>query len=104
METGYLWPQAAVKNKKLQVRKVAGEGNPVDLFAKHLGPKTCGSTFRRWECRQKKVVPPRYHRFKGDQVALMHLESTMPVVVAEGSLPGSGFFQPDRFDIDLFLI
>ena len=37
LETGYLWLQAAVKNKRLQVRKVAGKENPADLFTKHLG-------------------------------------------------------------------
>ena len=37
LETGYLWLQAAVKNKRLQVRKVLGTENPADLFTKHLG-------------------------------------------------------------------
>ena len=37
LETGYLWLQAAVKNKRLQVRNVAGKENPADLFTKHLG-------------------------------------------------------------------
>ena len=37
LETGYLWLQAAVKNKRLQVRKVLGKENPADLFTKHLG-------------------------------------------------------------------
>ena len=36
LETGYLWLQAAVKAKRLQVRKVAGAENPADLFTKHL--------------------------------------------------------------------
>ena len=36
LETGYLWLQAAVKNKRLQVRKVPGKDNPADLFTKHL--------------------------------------------------------------------
>ena len=36
LETGYLWLQAAVKAKRLQVRKVAGTLNPADLFTKHL--------------------------------------------------------------------
>jgi len=37
LETGYLWLQAAVKNKRPQVRKVLGMENPADLFTKHLG-------------------------------------------------------------------
>ena len=37
LETGYLRLQAAVKNKRLQVRKVLGTENPADLFTKHLG-------------------------------------------------------------------
>ena len=37
LETGYLWLQAAVKNKRLQVRNVLGTENPADLFTKHLG-------------------------------------------------------------------
>ena len=36
LETGYLWLQAAVKAKRLQVRKVLGTRNPADLFTKHL--------------------------------------------------------------------
>ena len=36
LETGYLWLQAAVKAKKLQVRKVLGTENPADLLTKHL--------------------------------------------------------------------
>ena len=36
LETGYLWLQAAVKSKRLQVRKVLGTENPADLFTKHL--------------------------------------------------------------------
>ena len=32
LETGYLWLQAAVANKRLQVRKVKGTENPADLF------------------------------------------------------------------------
>ena len=36
METGYIWLQAAVKAKKLQVRKVLGTENPADLLTKHL--------------------------------------------------------------------
>ena len=36
LETGYLWLQAAVKAKRLQVRKVLGSVNPADLFTKHL--------------------------------------------------------------------
>ena len=37
LETGYLWLQAAVKNKRLQVRNVLGTENPTDSFTKHLG-------------------------------------------------------------------
>ena len=37
LETGYLWLQAAVKNKRLQVRKVLGKENPAGLFTKYLG-------------------------------------------------------------------
>ena len=37
LEIGYPWLQAAVKNKRLQVRKVAGKENPADLFTKFLG-------------------------------------------------------------------
>ena len=36
LETGYLWLQAAVKAKKLQVRKVLGTENPADLLTTHL--------------------------------------------------------------------
>ena len=36
MEAGYLWLQAVVKAKKLQVRKVLGTENPADLPTKHL--------------------------------------------------------------------
>ena len=36
LETGYLWLQAAVANKRLQVRKVNGTENPADLFTKFL--------------------------------------------------------------------
>ena len=36
LETGYLWLQAAVKAKKLMVRKVLGTENPADLLTKHL--------------------------------------------------------------------
>ena len=36
LETGYLWLQAAVKAKRLQVRKVLGTENPAYLLTKHL--------------------------------------------------------------------
>ena len=36
LETGYLWLQAAVRLKRLQVRKVLGAENPADLLTKHL--------------------------------------------------------------------
>ena len=36
LETGYLWLQAAVRAKKLLVRKVLGTENPADLLTKHL--------------------------------------------------------------------
>ena len=36
LETGYLWLHAAVKAKKLQIRKVLGTENPADLLTKHL--------------------------------------------------------------------
>ena len=36
LETGYLWLQAAVRLKRLQVRKVLGTENPADLLTKHL--------------------------------------------------------------------
>ena len=39
LETGCLWLQAAVKAKRLQVRKVLGTENPADLFTKHLAEK-----------------------------------------------------------------
>ena len=34
LETGYLWLQAAVAGKRMQVRKVRGTENPADLFTK----------------------------------------------------------------------
>ncbi len=36
LETGYLWLQAAVANKRLSVRKVNGAENPADLFTKYM--------------------------------------------------------------------
>jgi len=36
LETGYLWLQAAVRAKKLQIRRVLGTENPADLLTKHL--------------------------------------------------------------------
>ena len=36
LETGYLWLQAAVAKKRLQVRKVNGAENPADLFTKYV--------------------------------------------------------------------
>ena len=36
LETGYLWLQAAVRQKRLQIRKVLGTENPADLMTKHL--------------------------------------------------------------------
>ena len=36
LQTGYLWLQAAVAAKRLQIRKVAGAENPADLFTKRL--------------------------------------------------------------------
>ena len=36
LEVGYLWLQAAVARKRLQVRKVNGLENPADLFTKFL--------------------------------------------------------------------
>ena len=37
LEIGYLSLHAAVKHKRLQVRKVLGAEYPADLFTKHLG-------------------------------------------------------------------
>ena len=36
LEVGYLWLQAAVANKRLQLRKVLGTENPAELLTKHL--------------------------------------------------------------------
>ena len=36
LETGYLWLQAAVRQKRLQIYKVLGSENPADLMTKHL--------------------------------------------------------------------
>ena len=36
LEIGYLRLQAAVKAKRLLVRRVVGKKHPVDLFTKHL--------------------------------------------------------------------
>ena len=36
LEIGYLWLQAAVAKKRLQVRKVNGAENPADLLTKYL--------------------------------------------------------------------
>ena len=46
LETGYLWLQAAVAGKRLQVRKVKGTENPADLFTKYL---TSVDTWRHLE-------------------------------------------------------
>ena len=36
LDTGYLWLQEAVANKRLSVAKVAGTKNPADLAAKYV--------------------------------------------------------------------
>ncbi len=60
LHTGYLWLQAAVEPKRLQVRKVLGAENPADLFTKHLSlPPICGGAWGAWQLRQKKVAPER---------------------------------------------
>ena len=46
LETGYLWLQAAVAGKRLQVRKVKGTENPADLFTKYL---TSADTWKHLE-------------------------------------------------------
>ena len=35
LDTHTLWIQQAVRSKRVDLRKVAGEVNPADLFAKH---------------------------------------------------------------------
>ena len=47
LETGYLWLQAAVAKKRLQVRKVNGLDNPGDLFTKFL---SAGDMWKHLHC------------------------------------------------------
>ena len=56
LETGYLWLQAAVKAKRLQVRKVLGTENPADLFTKHL---SATDMWRRLETLQISIEEGR---------------------------------------------
>ena len=56
LETGYLWLQAAVKAKKLQVRKVLGTENPADLLTKHL------SSADMWKNLEKLDMKPEAGR------------------------------------------
>ena len=56
LETGYLWWQAAVKAKRLQVRKVLGAENPADLFTKHL---TAADMWKRLETLQMSIEEGR---------------------------------------------
>ena len=49
LEVGYLWLQAAVANKRLQVRKVHGLENPADLFTKFL---TAADMWKHLSCMQ----------------------------------------------------
>ena len=58
LETGFLWLQAAVKAKKLQVRKVLGTENPADLLTKHL------SSTDMWENIEKLHMSPEEGRSK----------------------------------------
>ena len=39
LDTHTLWLQEKVRNKSIEVRKIAGESNPADLFTKHLPSK-----------------------------------------------------------------
>jgi hypothetical protein len=63
LETGYLWLQAAVKAKRLQVRKVLGANaeNPADLFTKHLAMadmwKHLGTLMISEEAGRSRAVP-----------------------------------------------
>lgn len=61
LETGYLWLQADVKNKRLQVRKVLGQENPADLSRSTWELQTCGSTWRHSTSQPKKVGPLQCH-------------------------------------------
>ena len=36
LDLQYLWLQQAVRNGRLQIKKVAGSWNPADLLTKHL--------------------------------------------------------------------
>ena len=56
LETGYLWLQAAVKAKNLQVRKVLGTENPADLLTKHL------SSADMWKNLEKLDMKPEAGR------------------------------------------
>ena len=56
LETGYLWLQAAVKAKRLQVRKVLGTENPADLLTKHL------SAGDMWKTLEKLSMSPEEGR------------------------------------------
>ena len=58
LETGFLWLQAAVKAKKLQVRKVLGTENPADLLTKHL------SSTDMWKNIEKLHMSPEEGRSK----------------------------------------
>ena len=58
LETGYLWLQAAVKAKKLMVRKVLGTENPADLLTKHL------TTSDMWKNLDKLRMSPEEGRSK----------------------------------------
>ena len=62
LETGYLWLQAAVKAKRLQVRKVLGTENPSDLFTKHL---SAGDMWRHLETLNISIETGRSHAVPG---------------------------------------
>ena len=47
LETGYLWLQAAVQNKRLEIRKGKAIENPADLLTKHL---SATDMFKHLEC------------------------------------------------------
>ena len=61
LETGYLWLQAAVKNKRLQVRNVLGTEKPGGPLHEVIGTCRHVETLGDSTCQLRKVGPLQCH-------------------------------------------
>jgi len=93
LDTHMLWVQQAVRSRRIDLRKIAGEENPADLFTKHLvsrdkvaqlvcligckfleGRAASAPMTRRGESGRRTIADADANLLAGDRARMPHLE------------------------------